>query len=117
MPASTAHSPQQARPAGGVFLPQWLRTACLLTLALLLGAPYLVSKLGRGIHLPSGGVSTGLWLTWELTVFLASTAILVALEIADRNAAKAADAEHPLVGQFRWASLNDLGSGRGCEER
>src|SRR5439155_17464258 len=37
MPASTAHSPQQARPAGGVFLPQWPRTACLLTLALLLG--------------------------------------------------------------------------------
>ena len=38
MPASTAHSPQQARPAGaGLFLPQWPRTACLLMLALVLG--------------------------------------------------------------------------------
>jgi signal transduction histidine kinase len=44
---------------------------------LILGAPFLVSELGRGIQLPPEGVSTGLWITWELMLFLVTSALLI----------------------------------------
>jgi signal transduction histidine kinase len=48
-----------------------------IALLLLLAAPYLVSRLGRGIQAPIEGVPFGLWLTWETTVFLVAAAILL----------------------------------------
>ncbi|MFZ5622953.1 MAG: hypothetical protein ACOY71_00810, partial [Gemmatimonadota bacterium] len=44
---------------------------------LLLGAPYLVSSLGRGVTPPAEGVSPGLWLSWQLAVVLAVSAVMV----------------------------------------
>jgi two-component system nitrogen regulation sensor histidine kinase NtrY len=44
---------------------------------LLLVAPYFISGLGRGITPPARGVSVGLWLTWQLTLLVAASALIV----------------------------------------
>jgi two-component system, NtrC family, nitrogen regulation sensor histidine kinase NtrY len=44
---------------------------------LLLVSPYLISSLGRGITPPSRGVSVGLWLTWQLALLVAASALIV----------------------------------------
>ena len=45
---------------------------------LLLASPYLISNLGRGITPPMRGVSIGLWLTWQLTLLVSASALIVA---------------------------------------
>jgi signal transduction histidine kinase len=49
----------------------------LLGIILLLAAPYLISNLGRGITPPARGVSIGLWLSWQLTLVVAASALIV----------------------------------------
>ena len=49
----------------------------VLGLALLLASPYLVSSLGRGITPPARGVPMELWLTWQLTLLVAVSALIV----------------------------------------
>ncbi len=44
---------------------------------LLLGAPYLVSELGRGIIPPLNGVSSHLWITWQVTLAVATSALIL----------------------------------------
>lgn len=48
-----------------------------LGLLLLLGAPYIVNDLGRGILPPAKGVTTGLWVTWQLTLTVTTSAIIL----------------------------------------
>jgi hypothetical protein len=43
---------------------------------LLIGAPYLVTELGRGIIPPLNGVPLNLWLTWQLTLTVATSALI-----------------------------------------
>jgi hypothetical protein len=49
----------------------------LLGVVLLLASPYLISHLGRGITPPARGVPVGLWLTWQLTLLVAASALIV----------------------------------------
>lgn len=44
---------------------------------LLVGAPYLVSELGRGIIPPINGVPPDLWVTWQVTLAIATSALIV----------------------------------------
>ena len=44
---------------------------------LLLVSPYVISSLGRGITPPADGVSVGLWLTWQLALLVAASALIV----------------------------------------
>ena len=53
----------------------------LLAGLLILGAPYLISSLARGITPPSDGVPLALWLTWQFAL-VASAGICVALAAA-----------------------------------
>jgi two-component system, NtrC family, nitrogen regulation sensor histidine kinase NtrY len=46
-------------------------------LALLLVSPYLISGLGRGITPPARGVPIALWLTWQLTLLVSVSALIV----------------------------------------
>jgi signal transduction histidine kinase len=50
----------------------------VLGVLLLLASPYLISNLGRGITPPARGVSIGLWLTWQLSLLVAASALIVA---------------------------------------
>lgn len=44
---------------------------------LLIGAPYLVAELGRGITPPVGGVTTALWVGWQATLTIATSALIL----------------------------------------
>ncbi|HEX2249231.1 MAG TPA: ATP-binding protein [Gemmatimonadales bacterium] len=59
----------------------------LLGTLLLLAAPYLVSDLGRGITPPAAGVSVGLWLTWQLSLVVAASALIVGAAALFRGSA------------------------------
>lgn len=48
----------------------------VVALALILGAPYLLSELGRGLSPPPTGTSTDTWLTWQLALFMAAAGML-----------------------------------------
>ncbi len=84
-PASQAAAPLAMLGATGLVLGcyvLWRRRVTTWRLApiaavLTLGAPFLVSTLGRGIQLPPEGVSTFLWITWNLTIFLITAALIV----------------------------------------
>ncbi|HET8650178.1 MAG TPA: hypothetical protein VFL95_09065, partial [Gemmatimonadales bacterium] len=58
----------------------------LLGAALLAVAPYLVSLLGRGITPPATGVSISLWLTWQLTLVVTVSALIVVTAALFRSA-------------------------------
>jgi signal transduction histidine kinase len=55
--------------------------AAIVAGVVLLGTPYVLGRLGRGIVPPSAGVATPLWLIWHFTLFLAAAG-LVTLGIA-----------------------------------
>ncbi len=40
--------------------------------------PFLLRDLARGIQFPTGGVTSSMWLAWEMTMFLASVSVLMA---------------------------------------
>jgi signal transduction histidine kinase len=46
-------------------------------LLLILGTPYLVSELGRGITPPINGVPPDLWITWQVTLTVATSALIM----------------------------------------
>jgi len=48
-----------------------------LGIALLIGAPYFVNDLGRGITPPISGVTTSLWVTWQVTLTVATSAFIL----------------------------------------
>ena len=48
-----------------------------VSVVLLGSAPFLVSRLGRGIQIPAAGVGMDRWVTWQLVIFLAATAIVL----------------------------------------
>jgi signal transduction histidine kinase len=53
------------------------RLGALLAALVVAGAgPYLLRHLARGVNLPPAGASTGLWLAWEVALFLAATSFL-----------------------------------------
>jgi nitrogen fixation/metabolism regulation signal transduction histidine kinase len=44
---------------------------------LLIAAPYFINDLGRGILPPLRGVTTGLWVTWQVTLAVATSAVIL----------------------------------------
>ncbi|MBI4541673.1 MAG: HAMP domain-containing histidine kinase [Gemmatimonadetes bacterium] len=52
----------------------WSRAVALAVTVL---APYLLQDLARGITPPAGGVATGLWLTWQIALVLAASAVVL----------------------------------------
>jgi signal transduction histidine kinase len=54
----------------------WLATLVVLLIAGL--GPFLLRDLARGIRPPSYGVSAALWMIWEIPLFLAAVAVLLA---------------------------------------
>ncbi|MDQ8154884.1 MAG: ATP-binding protein [Gemmatimonadota bacterium] len=54
---------------------RWTWIAVLVVVAAV--SPFLLRDLARGIRVPSGGVTTELWLAWEVSVFLAAFATLL----------------------------------------
>ncbi len=55
---------------------RWLALVAVLAIAAL--GPFLLRDLARGISPPAWGVTSALWLSWEVALFLAGVAILLA---------------------------------------
>jgi signal transduction histidine kinase len=79
-------------------------TAGLLVLA----APYLVRYFGRGIAPPAGGVSIGLWLSWEVAVAAASMAFVCAAAALVRGPEEPRRVPWTLPAACTWAALAAL---------
>ncbi|MGH7717672.1 MAG: HAMP domain-containing protein, partial [Gemmatimonadaceae bacterium] len=69
--------------------------AALFALATMIAGPFLLRALARGVAPPPGGVTTGLWLAWQLALFLASVSLLLAATAAGAAA----------LGRFRGLPL------------
>ncbi|HKS07361.1 MAG TPA: ATP-binding protein [Gemmatimonadaceae bacterium] len=55
---------------------RWVAGVAVLVIAV--GGPFLLRDLARGVAMPPDGATTGLWLAWELALFLAATSLLIA---------------------------------------
>jgi signal transduction histidine kinase/HAMP domain-containing protein len=97
--------------------PRWVGLVGVLLIAGL--GPFLLRDLSRGIATPSYGVSTLLWLAWQVPLFLAGTALLLAVSSAGRVAlgpgrglppvvAPALAAVAALLGPITWAAPGSL---------
>jgi signal transduction histidine kinase len=60
--------------------------AILLVVTIAAGGPFLMRDLARGIAPPAWGISTGLWLAWEVALFLVGVSIVIAGATAGRAA-------------------------------
>jgi signal transduction histidine kinase len=60
--------------------------AIVLVLAIAAGGPFLMRDLARGIAPPAWGISTGLWLAWEVALFLVGVSVVIAGATAGRAA-------------------------------
>ncbi len=60
--------------------------AMVLVLAIAAGGPFLMRDLARGVAPPAWGISTGLWLAWEVALFLAGVSVVLAGATAGRAA-------------------------------
>ena len=77
-------------------VPRW---AALLAVLVIAGTgPFLLRDLAKGITPPAWGVATGLWLGWQVTMFLTAAAILLAGAWAGREALGGARGVSPLIG-------------------
>ena len=55
---------------------RWVAGVGVLVIAV--GGPFLLRDLAGGVAMPPDGPTTGLWLAWELALFLAATSLLAA---------------------------------------
>src|SRR5439155_879583 len=65
---------------------------------LLVGAPYLLGGLGRGIVPPSAGVTIGVWLVWHLTLFALAAGMVTVAAALVRGTAEPSGWRSPLLG-------------------
>ena len=49
----------------------------VVVVAIVASGPFLLRRLSAGISTPPGGLSTGIWLAWEVALFLAAAALLL----------------------------------------
>jgi signal transduction histidine kinase len=73
----------------------------LAGVALFLAVPLLVSTLSRGITPPPGRTSLGLWLTWQLALFLVAAGPIVLASALLRG-----DAEPRRIGWWSWLGVS-----------
>ena len=62
--------------------------AIVLVLAIAGGGPFLMRDLARGIAAPAWGISQGLWLAWQVALFLAGVSVVLAGATAGRAAVR-----------------------------
>ncbi|HEY3279086.1 MAG TPA: ATP-binding protein [Gemmatimonadales bacterium] len=82
---------------------RWWTTAAAVVLVL--AAPYLVRYFGRGISPPAGGVSVGLWLSWQAALAVTAMALVLLAAALVRGPAEPARAPWTLLGACAWAAL------------
>src|SRR2546430_14869655 len=90
---------------GGVARRWWSLSAAAL---LVLAARYVVRYFGRGIAPPAGGVSGGLWISWQLAVAAAGMALVVWAAALVRGTGEPRGVPWTLPAACAWAVLAAL---------
>ena len=90
---------------GGIARRWWTLSAAAV---LVLAAPYLVRYFGRGIAPPTGGVSFGLWISWQLAVAAASMALVFWAAALVRGTGEPRGVPWTLPAACAWAVLAAL---------
>src|SRR5438132_6798372 len=90
---------------GGIARRWWSLSAAAV---LVLAAPYVVRYFGRGIAPPAGGVSFGLWISWQLAVAAASMALVFWAAALVRGTGEPRGVPWTLPGGCAWAVLAAL---------
>ncbi|MDP3909469.1 MAG: ATP-binding protein, partial [Gemmatimonadales bacterium] len=72
---------------------------------LVLAAPYLVRYFGRGIAPPAGGVSIGLWLSWQAALALTAMALILLAAALVRGPREPAAIPWAVPAAGAWAAL------------
>ena len=80
----------------------WAAAAAAL---LVLAAPYLVRYFGRGIAPPAGGVSLGLWLSWQAALAVTAMALVLLAAALVRGPDEPARVPWALPAACAWAAL------------
>ncbi len=71
--------------------------AILVVGAIVAGGPFLLRLLSRGVSPPPGGITAGLWLAWELALFLSAAMLLVVVAAVSPALRRTGGGLHPLV--------------------
>ncbi len=76
---------------------------------LILAAPYVVRYFGRGIAPPAGGVSLGLWLSWQAALAVTAMALIVSAAALVRGPTEPPRVTWPLPAACAWGSMAAIG--------
>jgi two-component system nitrogen regulation sensor histidine kinase NtrY len=74
-----------------------------IAVLLVLVAPYLVRYFGRGISPPAGGVSIGLWLSWQAALAVTAMALILFAAALVRGATEPASVPWTVPAACAWA--------------
>ena len=88
-----------------------LRSCAVLVLAIAAGGPFLMRDLARGISAPAWGISTALWLAWQVALFLVGVSVVRAGATGGRAALRGWRGLRPAIapGLAITAALQQLG--------
>ncbi len=79
-------------------MPLRSRTRAIVVVgAIIAGGPFLLRLLSRGVSPPPGGITAGLWLAWELALFLAAATLLVVVAAVSPVLRRSGRGLHPAV--------------------
>jgi len=82
---------------------RWWTTAAAVFLVL--AAPYLVRYFGRGIAPPAGGVSMGLWLSWQGALAVTAMALILLAAALVRGSTEPSRVPWSLPAACAWAGI------------
>src|SRR5207244_3643355 len=98
---ATQRGPRRSRWRRGLARRWWTVAGAVV---LVLGAPYLVRYLGRGIAPPAGGVGFALWMSWETAVATAAMALILAAAALVRGTSEPQRVPWTLPAACVWAA-------------
>jgi two-component system, NtrC family, nitrogen regulation sensor histidine kinase NtrY len=75
----------------------WRPAAALIVVVVMSLGPFLLRDLARGVTVPASGITLGLWLSWQVSIFLAAAALLLGAAAAGGAVLGATRGLHPAI--------------------
>ena len=75
----------------------WRPAAIVIVVIVMSLGPFLLRDLARGVTVPASGITLGLWLAWQVAIFLAAAALLLGAAAAGGAIVGASRGLHPAI--------------------